>query len=77
MVEPQGGGQQIGLEANAALKYSLGVFMSVEMHGAYVWLGDFYDSNDNSYSYYINGTKTGGRPVNPWTAFLVFKWLMF
>jgi hypothetical protein len=76
-VAPYGGGQQVGLEMNAALKYQIGVYMSLEMHGAYVWLGDFYDSNDDSYSFYVNGTADGGRPVNPWTAFLVFKWLMF
>jgi hypothetical protein len=76
-VAPYGGGKQVGLEMNAALKYQLGVYMSIEMHGAYVWLGDFYDSNDDSYSYHVNGTADGGRPVNPWTAFLVFKWLMF
>lgn len=78
-VEPTGGGTNMGLELNAALSYQLGVYMSLEMHGAYVWLGDFYDSNDNSYSYYINGNTEPGlpKPDNPWTAFMVFKWLMF
>jgi hypothetical protein len=78
-VEPAGGGKQMGLELNAALSYQIGVYMSLEMHGAYVWLGDFYESNDNSYSYYVNGNTEPGmpKPVNPWTAFLVFKWLMF
>jgi hypothetical protein len=78
-VEPQGGGKKLGLELNAALSYQLGVYMSLEMHGAYCWLGDFYDSNDNTYSYYVNGNTEPGmsKPVDPWTAFLVFKWLMF
>lgn len=76
-VAPAGGGKMIGTELNAALSFNLGVYMSLEMHGAYVWLGDFYDSNDESYSYYVNGTADGERPVNPWTVFVVFKWLMF
>jgi len=78
-VEPAGGGKDIGLELNASISYQLGVYMSLEMHGAYCWLGDFYDSNDNSYSYYVNGNTEPDmpKPVNPWTAFLVFKWLMF
>jgi hypothetical protein len=76
-VAPEGGGHEIGLELNAAFKFQIGVYMSLEMHGAYVWLGDFYDSNDDTYSFYVNGTEDGGRPVNPYTAFLVFKWLMF
>ncbi|MFP4469573.1 MAG: hypothetical protein ACLFPE_02745 [Bacteroidales bacterium] len=78
-VAPSGGGNNIGLEVNGFLKYQIGVYMSLEMHGAYVWLGDFYESNDNSYSYYVNGNTESEqpKPVNPWTAFLVFKWLMF
>lgn len=76
-VRPEGGGSNIALEANAAIKYNLGVYMSVEMHGAYAWLGDFYDSNSNTHSFYVNGSQSGGRPLDPWTAFLVFKWLMF
>lgn len=69
-VAPSGGGRQMGLEANASLVYNLGVFMSLELHGAYLWLGDFYDSD------LVNGTL-GQRPVNPQTAFLAFRWLMF
>lgn len=78
-VAPEGGGKNIGLELNANLRYQIGVYMSLELHGAYVWLGDFYNSNDNTYSYYVNGNTEPGmpKPVNPWTAFLVFKWLMF
>lgn len=69
-VAPSGGGRQMGLEANANLIYNLGVFMSLELHGAYLWLGDFYDSD------LVNGAL-GQRPVNPQTAFLAFRWLMF
>lgn len=78
-VAPSGGGKTLGTELNAMLSYQLGVYMSLEVHGAYVWLGDFYDSNDNTYSYYVNGNTDSSlpRPENPWTAFIVFKWLMF
>lgn len=74
---PLGGGSKLGLEANAGLVYNIGAFMSLELHGAYVWLGDFFDSNDSRYGYAVNGGQAGVRPVNPWTAFIVYKWLMF
>jgi len=75
-VEPLGGGFIIGTELNGNLVYNFGPFMSLEMHGAYLMLGDFYDSKQNAYSSSVNG-GLDKRPVNPWTAFLVFKWLMF
>ena len=45
--------------------------MSLGVHAAYMWLGNFYDSNDASYGYDVNGSYTDVRPVNPWTAFIV------
>ncbi len=75
-VEPLGGGKHIGTEVNGNIAYFFGPFMSLELHGAYLMLGDFYDSRQSSYSSSINGNSPE-RPVNPWTAFLVFKWLMF
>jgi len=75
-VKPQGGGRSIGTELNGAVTYSLGPFMSLEIHGAYLWLGDFYDSQDNSHGSSING-NSATRPVNPFTVFVVYKWLMF
>jgi len=77
MVKPAGGGTHVGTEANAAVSYSFGPFMSLELHGAYLWLGDFYKSNESKYSFDINGTAETGIPLNPWTVFIVFKWLMF
>ena len=68
--EPNQGGRAIGLEANLRLGYQIGAFMEAELHAAHLWLGDFYDSP------LVNG-GTAGRPVNPYTALLVFKWLMF
>lgn len=67
---PNGGGNQMGLELNANLVYNLGVFMSIELHAAHLWLGDYYDSQ------LVNG-GLNLRPQNPHTAFLAFRWLMF
>lgn len=75
-VEPRGGGNILGNEYFGAVEYSFGPFMSVGLHGAYLSLGDFFDSNDATYSSDINGISEE-RPLNPWTAFIVFKWLLF
>ena len=75
-VQPAGGGFHMGTEINGNVAYNFGPFMSLELHGAYLMLGDFYDSKQNSYGSSVNG-NSDTRPVNPWTAFLVFKWLMF
>jgi hypothetical protein len=70
LYEPEDGGRSIGTEANIKIAYLPAVFMNIELHGAYLWLGDFYDSPK------MNGNKTV-RPENPYTVFLLFKWLMF
>jgi hypothetical protein len=75
-VQPAGGGAIIGTEANGNIQYNFGPYMSLELHGAYLLLGNFYDSKQAAYGSPVNG-GIDGRPVNPWTAFLVFKWLMF
>lgn len=76
--EPLLGGRHIGTEANAALICNVGTYMSMELHGAYMWLGDFYESSEETYGSSINGNfPSGTRPFNPYTAFVVFKWLMF
>ncbi len=75
-VIPENGGANLGTELNAAVKYKLGVFMSLEFHAANLWLGEFYDSNDDTYSSDINGSYDV-RPPDPWTAFIVYKWLLF
>lgn len=75
-VKPQNGGVNLGTELNGAVVYTLGPYMSVEMHAAYMWLGDFFDSQDDSHGSSING-NSAVRPVNPYTAFIVYKWLMF
>ncbi|MBI9065948.1 MAG: hypothetical protein JEZ09_01570 [Salinivirgaceae bacterium] len=76
-IKPENGGKTMGTEVNFAAKYSLGPFMSIELHAAHLWLGNFYDSSDDSHGTDINGLNYDSRPVNPWTAFIAFKWLMF
>jgi hypothetical protein len=68
---PPGGGHLIGVEANAMLAYRIKVFLSLELHAAYLRLGDFYDSPKT------RPEGTTARPADPWTAFLALKWLLF
>jgi len=68
--EPRGGGNIIGTEYNMNLLYSPKVYMDLELHAAYLELGDFYDSSR------ING-GLDKRPKNPWTVFATLKWIMF
>jgi hypothetical protein len=70
-IAPPGGGHFIGAEVNAMLVYRVKVFLSVELHAAYLWLGDFYDSAK------VQPVGSKGRPADPWTSFLALKWLMF
>jgi hypothetical protein len=65
-----GKGQLIGTELNAMIRYTPKVYMDIEIHGGYLWLGDFYDNT------LVNGNKQV-RPVDPWTIFMVYRWLMF
>jgi hypothetical protein len=79
-VAPPMGGHFIGFEANGMLAWRIRVFMSVELHGAYLHLGDFYDSpreKPGSLTSAPAAAATGGRPVDPFTTFLALKWLMF
>ncbi len=70
-VAPDDGEKQMGTEINGKISYSFGPFMNLELHGAYMWLGDFYTSPD------VLNVAITEKPANPWTTFLVFKWLMF
>ncbi len=67
---PSSIGSQIGTELNFNLRWTMKVFMDLELHAAYLWLGDFYDSPE------INGGQLE-RPLNPWTVFATFKWISF
>lgn len=69
-VKPTGGGSMIGSEFNLNLLYKLKVYMDLELHAAYLSLGDFYDSSE------VNGGNTS-RPDDPWVLFASLKWIMF
>ena len=64
-----GGGNHIGTELNAELKYNLRVFLTLGLSAGYVFAGDFYDAP--------RAGTDGLRPDDPWTAFLTLDWLMF
>ncbi|RMI13840.1 MAG: hypothetical protein D6681_05610 [Calditrichaeota bacterium] len=76
---PPEGGKTLGREINARIRFQPRVFMDVEVHAAYLWLGDFYTSSA------VNGKRERRtdppmrteKPHNPWTVLLTFKWLMF
>ncbi len=69
-VEPKDGGSIIGTEFNFNLLYKLRVFMDLELHAAYLKLGDFFDSK------VVNG-DVDVRPKDPWVLFASIKWIMF
>lgn len=69
-VKPSNGGNFIGTEVNLNLLYKLKVYMDLELHAAYLGLGNFYDSE------IVNGNVTS-RPINPWVVFASLKWIMF
>ena len=69
-VSPANGGNYIGSEINLNLLYRPKVFMDIELHAAYLSLGDFFDSP------VVNG-NLDYRPKNPWTVFATLKWIMF
>ncbi|MCF8241085.1 MAG: hypothetical protein K9J16_06845 [Melioribacteraceae bacterium] len=70
LVEPAAGGKTIGTEINGMVGFKPAVFMDIELHAAYLMLGNFYDSS------LVNGGVTL-KPANPYTVFVVLKWLMF
>jgi hypothetical protein len=82
-VAPPGGGHFIGVEGNAMIAWRIRVFLSLELHAAYLHLGGFYDSpKEQPAALTTNSNPTAaavgtGRPRDPWTTFLALKWLMF
>jgi hypothetical protein len=70
-VAPPSGGHFMGTEVNASVVWRIRVFLAAEVHAAYLHLGNFYDSPREQPG------MTGGRPADPWTAFVDLKWLMF
>ncbi len=67
--EPQFGGNFIGYEGNAELKYNFRVFLTFGLHAAYMVPGDFYDSP------FVRNTER--KPDAPWVLFASASWLMF
>lgn len=81
-IAPPQGGHFIGIEGNAMLAWRIRVFLTAEIHAAYLKLGDFYDSPREqpaalSTAAMAGAAGPGGRPQNPWTTFVDLKWLMF
>jgi hypothetical protein len=70
-IAPPGGGHFIGVEGNASVVWRIKVFLALELHVAYLHLGNFYDSPQEI------AAGSMGRPSDPWTTFLDLKWLMF
>lgn len=75
-VQPQDGGRILGNEFYGSVGYNFGPYMSLELHASHLWLGDFFDSKEDTHGSSING-DSDTRPANPYTAFLVYKWLLF
>ncbi len=76
---PPEGETFLGKELNVRIGFQPKIFMNVELHAAYLWLGNFFTSSA------VNGMRQNrnepprrtARPGNPWTVFLTYKWLMF
>jgi hypothetical protein len=73
------GGKMIGSEINLNLRYTLRVFLDLELHAAYMVLGDFYETPaTNGWNKNIDSISTAANvPKNPWTMFITLKWIMF
>ncbi len=69
-VAPVGGGNFMGFEANIGVVYTPKVYFDLELHAAYMSLGDFYDAT------LVNG-GLDERPANPWKIIASLKWIMF
>jgi hypothetical protein len=69
-VAPAGGGNTIGSEINFNLRYRPKVYMDIELHAAYLKLGDFFDSK-------LTNGDLDKRPQDPWTVFATLRWIMF
>ena len=74
----------IGTELNLNLRYRPKVFLDLELHAAYLWLGDFYESPIANGTAYPDGRQVNlaipisyERPDDPWTVMATIKWIMF
>jgi hypothetical protein len=72
------GGTQIGTELNLGLTWRIKTLMELEVRGAHVSLGDFYDApRANGDDFVDADDRLNARPVDPWLVYVAFKWLMF
>jgi hypothetical protein len=66
---PTGGGNYIGSELNAEVKYNLKVYLTAGLSAGYLKLGDYYNAPATTYDH--------RRPQDAWTFFASLSWLMF
>lgn len=71
VISPKNGTNYMGTEISAAISWQPKILMNLELHGGYLMLGNFYKD------FKMNGIADGVKPTNPWTLFLVYKWLIF
>jgi hypothetical protein len=57
-------GRTVGAEVNVELTYQIRHLMTVGLHGGYMFVGNFFDANDQVLT-------------NPWAAFSTFTWYAF
>jgi hypothetical protein len=67
--KPVGGGNFVGAELNAEIKYTYALFFDIGLSAAYLWNGNFYESNFTR--------NSPQKPANAWTVFTTASWLMF
>jgi hypothetical protein len=74
----------IGTELNMSLRYRPKVFLDLELHAAYMWLGSFYESPVANGTAFADGRQirqdvpiSYERPKDPWTVMATIKWIMF
>lgn len=67
--KPLGGGNFVGAEVNAEIKYAYALFFDIGLSAAYLWNGNFYESNFTR--------NSPQKPANAWTVFTTASWLMF
>ncbi len=72
------GGTEIGTELNIGVIWKIKTLMEVEVRGARVALGDFYDAPKANGDEFVDADdRLNARPVDPWLLYIAFKWLMF
>ncbi|MCB2211617.1 hypothetical protein KQI52_05840 [bacterium] len=72
------GGRMIGTEVNLNLRWTMRVFLDLELHAAYLALGDFYETPATNGWRDSDPVKLADqRPEDPWTVFATLRWIMF